>query len=77
MYARCGPRAPLALPPAYAPSLPCDTVLQMQFTDAELREYVRMWSDEFHESISLEEARLSATALMDLFILLAFTDGEA
>jgi hypothetical protein len=49
----------------------------MQFTDEELREYVEMWSEEFHEPISLEEARLSATALMDLFLLLAFPGWEA
>src|SRR5271168_2474273 len=40
------------------------TVSPMQFTDADLREYIEIWSSEFHEMISLEEARLSATALM-------------
>jgi hypothetical protein len=49
----------------------------MQFTDAELREYAEMWKEEFHESISLEEARLSATALLNLFLQLAFSAGES
>lgn len=49
----------------------------MQFTEDELREYAAMWAEEFRESITLEEARLSATALMDLFLLLAASGGEA
>lgn len=49
----------------------------MQFTDAELKEYAKLWKEEFHETISLEEARLSATALMDLFLLLTYSGGEA
>jgi len=49
----------------------------MQFTDAELREYAEIWKEEFHETITVEEARLSATALMDLFLLLAYSGGEA
>jgi hypothetical protein len=48
----------------------------MQFTEAELKEYMAMWTEEFHESISLEEARLSATALLDLFVLLASPAGK-
>lgn len=48
----------------------------MPFTEEELKEYVAMWAEEFHETISLEEARLSATALLDLFVLLACPDGE-
>lgn len=49
----------------------------MQFTEGELREYAAMWAEEFHETITLDEARLSATALLDLFALLAFSDVEA
>lgn len=45
----------------------------MQFTDADLREFMEIWSSEFHETISLEEARQSATALMELFSVLAFS----
>jgi len=48
----------------------------MQFTEEELRDYMEIWSDEFHETISLEEARLSATMLMELFAVLAFSGSE-
>lgn len=48
----------------------------MQFTEEDLREFMAIWSDEFHESITVEEARLSATMLMDLFVLLAFGGSE-
>jgi hypothetical protein len=48
----------------------------MQFTEDDLREFMAIWSDEFHESISLDDARLSATMLMDLFALLAFSGSE-
>jgi hypothetical protein len=56
---------------------PCGTVTAMQFTEDDLREFMAIWSDEFHETITVEEARLSATMLMDLFAVLAFSgSGE-
>lgn len=76
-FVKPGHRAPRAPLSAYRGSTVCGTVSRMQFTEAELREYVTMWSEEFHEAISVEEARLSATALVDLFLLLAFSDGES
>jgi hypothetical protein len=42
----------------------------MQFTDADLQEYIEIWKEEFQESISLNEAQHSASVLMDLFALL-------
>lgn len=48
----------------------------MQFTEEDLREYIAMWAEEFHEKITLEEARLSATTLLDLFLLLACPGAE-
>jgi hypothetical protein len=48
----------------------------MQFTESDLRELMAIWSDEFHESITLDEARLSATMLMDLFVTLALCGPE-
>lgn len=48
----------------------------MPFTEEELKEYMAMWAEEFHEEITLEEACLSATALLDLFVLLASPVGE-
>lgn len=42
----------------------------MLFTDAELQEYQEIWKREFQESISIDEARHSASMLMELFVLL-------
>jgi hypothetical protein len=49
----------------------------MQFTDAELREYIEIWKEEFQESISLDEARQSASMLMELFALLLEPESAA
>lgn len=48
----------------------------MQFTEDELREYMEIWSSEFHETINLDEARASASALMELFAFLAHFGPE-
>lgn len=48
----------------------------MQFTEDDLREFMAIWSDEFHETLTAEEARRSATMLLDLFALLAFSESE-
>jgi len=37
----------------------------MQLTDDDIREFVKIWSAEFHETITDEEARLSASMLLD------------
>jgi hypothetical protein len=42
----------------------------MLFTDAELQEYKEIWREEFQESISVDEARHSASMLMELLALL-------
>lgn len=43
----------------------------MQFTDDDLSSFMQIWSEEFHETISAEDARLSAAMLLDLYSLLA------
>ena len=42
----------------------------MQFDDDDIQEYRRIWKEEFQEEISLEDARHSASMLMELFALL-------
>lgn len=48
----------------------------MQLTDADLREFAHIWAEEFHESITEEEAKSSASMLLDLYWLLASQGGE-
>jgi hypothetical protein len=43
----------------------------MQFSDDDLREFIEVWSGEFHEDLSMKDARVFASTLMDLFSLLA------
>ncbi len=47
----------------------------MQLTDNDIREFV-VWSAEFHETISDEEAKLSASMLLDLWFLLVASESE-
>jgi hypothetical protein len=42
----------------------------MQLTDSDLQEFIELWKIEFHELISLDEARHAASGLMELFLLL-------
>jgi hypothetical protein len=39
--------------------------------EADLRDFIQIWSDEFHETISMEQARERASMLMELYWLLA------
>jgi hypothetical protein len=43
----------------------------MQFSEDDLREFTALWSEEFHEVLSMKDARIFASTLMDLFSLLA------
>lgn len=38
----------------------------MLFEETELREFVRLWAEEFHETISLDEASRYAASLLNL-----------
>lgn len=42
----------------------------MELTDDDIREYQEIWKKEFGEEISAEEARLSASQVIELFRLL-------
>lgn len=46
------------------------TLNGMQLAEADLREFIEIWQDEFQESISIEDARHSASMLMELYALL-------
>lgn len=43
----------------------------MQLSDDDLREFIQLWSEEFQEPLSMEDARLDASALLHLYSLLA------
>ncbi len=43
----------------------------MQLQEDDLREFVKLWSEEFHEAISMEDAKLCASMLLSLYRLLA------
>jgi hypothetical protein len=49
----------------------------MQFTEADLQEFIRIWKVEFQESISLDEARHAASLLMELCTLLRMPAGAS
>jgi hypothetical protein len=43
----------------------------MQLTDDDLEEFIKLWREEFHEEISMEEARKRGTELIELYWLLS------
>ena len=43
----------------------------MQLTDEDIREFTTLWEQEFHERLSPGEARHAATALLELYDLIA------
>lgn len=45
----------------------------MNLTDDELREFIRMWQEEFQEAISMDYARKRAGELVELYTALAQT----
>jgi len=49
----------------------------MPFTDADLREFMEIWKEEFHETITEADARLCASALMELYTLLALREEDS
>jgi len=48
----------------------------MQLTEDELREFMEIWRDEFREPITIEEARQSASALLDLYVVLTSSRSD-
>jgi len=49
----------------------------MQFIEADLQEFIKLWKVEFQESISLDEARHAASLLMDICVLLCAPSAGA
>jgi hypothetical protein len=43
----------------------------MQFTEADLQDFIEIWKEEFHETITEADASLAASSLIELFALLA------
>jgi hypothetical protein len=43
----------------------------MQLDENEIREFAEIWALEFHETLSPGEAQLKASALLELYALLA------
>lgn len=44
----------------------------MELTDDDIREYQAIWKEEFGEEISAEDARRSASELLELYRMLFF-----
>jgi hypothetical protein len=42
----------------------------MNLEDDELREFSKLWEQEFNETLSLNEARIQASLLLELYALL-------
>ncbi|MHB1488488.1 MAG: hypothetical protein ACYCO5_00410 [Acidobacteriaceae bacterium] len=48
----------------------------MQFTEADLQEFIAIWKEEFHEMIAEADAGLAASALMELYVFLASREED-
>jgi len=48
----------------------------MQVKEDEIFEFMEIWREEFRESITVEDARQCATALLDLYALLTSSWSE-
>ena len=53
-----------------------DTVGGMQFTEADLQEFIAIWKEEFHEPIAEADARLAASVLMELYVFMASREED-
>jgi hypothetical protein len=48
----------------------------MQFTEADIQEFLTIWKEEFHETITEADASLAVSSLMELYALLALREDE-
>lgn len=48
----------------------------MQFTEADLQEFIAIWKEEFHEPIAEADARLAASVLMELYVFMASREED-
>ena len=49
----------------------------MQFNDADIEEFIAIWKEEFHETITEADARLSAASLMELCTFLVSGEEDS
>lgn len=59
-----------AYPPIFLSPCRRDTVSCMQLTEDDLREFMEIWSAEFSEPLTPDDAKRYASALMELYMLL-------
>ena len=61
--------------PAISPAFPfphrCTILRLMNLDEIDVQEFSRLWSEEFYEEISMNEARQYASALLELYVALA------
>lgn len=48
----------------------------MEFTEGDIQEFIANWKDEFHETISADDAKRSAAALMELYTWLILGEED-
>ena len=65
-----------AVLPIFPTALQRDTLSCMQVKEDEIFEFMEIWREEFRESITVEDARQCATALLDLYALLTSSWSE-
>jgi hypothetical protein len=48
----------------------------MQLTEDDIREFMEIWSAEFNEQLTPEDAKRHASALLELYLLLTSSSSE-
>jgi hypothetical protein len=49
----------------------------MPITEADLQEFMEIWNEEFHETIALDDAKRSATSLLELYAWLVLGEEDS
>ena len=49
----------------------------MPITEADLQEFMEIWNEEFHETITLDDAKRSATSLLELYAWLVLGEEDS
>ena len=49
----------------------------MPITEADLQEFMKIWSEQFHETITLDDAKRSAALLLELYAWLALGEQDS
>jgi hypothetical protein len=61
----------------FFPTIYSGTFGGMQFTDSDLQEFIAVWKEEFHETITAADARIAATSLMELCSVLVSREEDS